>query len=52
MNFVKVKSAYNETKYKTFRNKLKHVLLTAEKKHYAETLEANKSNMKKTWAIL
>ena len=52
MNFVKVKSAYNETKYKTFRNKLKHVLLTAEKKHYAETLEANKSNMKKTWTIL
>ena len=52
MKSVKIRSAYNEMKYKTFRNKLKHVLLTAEKKHYAHTLEANKSNMKKTWTIL
>ena len=52
MKSVKIRSAYNEMKYKTFRNKLKHVLLTAEKKHYADTLEANKSNMKKTWTIL
>ena len=52
MKSVKIRLAYNEMKYKTFRNKLKHVLLTAEKKHYADTLEANKSNMKKTWTIL
>ena len=52
MKSVKIRSAYNEMKYKTFRNKLKHVLLTAEKKHYADTLEANNSNMKKTWTIL
>ena len=49
---LKYKTAYNEIMYKTFRNKLKHVLVKAEKDHYAKLLEANKSNMKKTWGIL
>ena len=38
--------------YKTYRNKLKHVLAKAEKDHYANLLVAHKSNMKKTWGIL
>ena len=37
---------------KTYRNKLKNVLAKAEKDHFAKLLEANKSNMKKTWMIL
>ena len=49
---LKCKTAYNEVMYKTYRNKLKHVLAKAEKDHYANLLEANKSNMKKTWGIL
>ena len=46
------RTAYNETTYKTYRNKLKNVLAKAEKDHFAKLLEANKSNMKKTWMIL
>ena len=42
-----MKSSYNECKYKTYRNHLTRVLKWAEKKHYAELLEANKSNLKK-----
>ena len=38
--------------YTTYRNKLKHILLKAEKDHYASLLESYKSNMKKTWGIL
>ena len=49
---LKCKTAYNEVMYKTYRNKLTHVLAKAEKDHNANLLEANKSNMKKTWGIL
>ena len=49
---VKIIFVNNEINYKTFRNKLKYILHIAEKKHYAETLEANKNNMNKTWTIL
>ena len=37
--------------YTTYRNKLKHILLKAEKDHYASLLESYKSNIK-TWGIL
>ena len=43
---LKYKTAYNEIMYKTYRNKLNHVLVKAEKDHYAKLLEANKRNMK------
>ena len=33
--------------YTTYRNKLKHILLKAEKDHNASLLESYKSNMKK-----
>ena len=51
---IKCKTAYNEIMYTTYRNKLKHILLKAEKDHYASLLESynNISNMKKTWGIL
>ena len=44
---IKCKTAYNEIMYTTYRNKLKHILLKAEKDHYASLLESYKSNMKK-----
>ena len=52
VKYVEIRSVYNEINYKTFRNKFKHILHIAEKKHYAETPEANKNNMKKTSTIL
>ena len=39
-------------KYKSCRNELRHILLKQEKNYYAEWLQANRSNMKKTWSIL
>ena len=49
---VRLKTAYNELTYTTYRNKLKNILFKAEKDYYAKLLETNKSNMKKTWSIL
>ena len=34
------------------RNKLKGILIKAERDYYAKLLEANKSSMKKTWSVL
>ena len=42
----------NETRYKTYRNRLKRILYKAEKDYYSNLISANKSNMKKTWSIL
>ena len=49
---VIIKSSYNESTYKRYRNKLRRVLLSEEKRYYAELLHKNKNNMKKTWLIL
>ena len=38
--------------YTTYRNKLKNVLIKAERDYFTKLLDANKSNMKKTWSIL
>ena len=35
-----------------YRNKLSSLLKNAEKTYYADLLESNKSNLKKTWNIL
>ena len=40
MKYLKIKSSHNECKYKTYRNHLTRVLKCAEKKHYADLLEA------------
>ena len=49
---IKIRTAYNELMYSTYRNKLKNVLIKAEREYYAKLLEANKSSMKKTWSII
>ena len=49
---LKVKTAYNELMYTTYRNKLKKILMKEEKRYYSNLLNANKSNMKKTWSII
>ena len=46
--YRKIKSCYYECQYKSYRNKFKKILKCAEKKHYAELVESNKSNLKKT----
>ena len=43
---IKTKCAHNETKYKTYRNKLKQILYKTEKEYYSDLISANKSNMK------
>ena len=48
MKYLKIKSSYNECKYKTYHNHLTRVPKCAEKKHYAVLLESNKSNLKKS----
>ena len=45
-------SCYNESVYKSYRNKLKTILKKSEKQHYSDLLAANKSNIKKTWQII
>ena len=52
MKYIKIKSAYYECKYKMYRNRLTRLTKVAERKHYADLLESNKSNLKKTWNIL
>ena len=53
-NKLYMKSAHNESCYKSYRNKLNHLLKKiAEKTHVAKKkLESNNSNLKKTWSIL
>ena len=47
MKYLKVKSSYNKCKYKTYRNHVTRMMKCTETKHYADLLEANKSNRKK-----
>ena len=44
---IKIKTAQNETRYKTYRNHLKRILYKAEKDYYSDLISPNKSNMKK-----
>ena len=44
-------SACNDSKYKTYRNKLNHILKKAAKQHYTDLLADNKKNIK-TWQIM
>ena len=38
--------------YKRYRNKLNHLLRTAERKYYKDLILEHKSNLKKSWQIL
>ena len=40
------------TQYKIYRNKLHHVLRSAERKYYHDLLVEHKSNLKKSWKIM
>ena len=42
----------HELAYKSYRNKLNSLLLTAEKNHYENLMDQHKNNLKKTWSIL
>ena len=52
LKYHRTKPASNEVAYKCCRKKLNHVLKIAERKHYADIIEKNKSNPRKTWAIM
>ena len=39
-------------KYKMYKNKIKQLLLKAEKKYYSDILNINKGNMRKIWSIM
>ena len=52
MKYIRIKSAYYECTYKMYRNRLTRLIKIAERKYYADLLESNKSNLKKTWNIL
>ena len=38
--------------YKAYRNKLNHLLRSAERKHYQDLLNEHRSNVKKSWQII
>ena len=49
---LKYKSSYNQQMYSTYRNKVSKLKQEEERKHIAALLEANKTNLRKTWAVL
>ena len=49
---LRFRTAYNEIMYTTYRDKLKKILIKAEKNYYTELLTKYKGNLKKTWSIL
>ena len=51
-NYLKLKTVHNENIYKSYRNKLNHILKCAEKKYHSDLLDSNKHNIKKTWQIM
>ena len=50
--YQKINAVAHEIAYKTYRNKLNHILKCAERKHYSDLLNDNKNNVKRTWQIL
>lgn len=50
--FLSNRTPHNESKYKTYKNKLQSILRIEKKKYYSSQLELNKGNAKETWKIL
>ena len=50
--YSKVKSVANEMNYKSYRNKLNHIVKVAEKQHYSGLLNNCQDNIKKSWQII
>ena len=46
------RTAENESKYKSYRNKLTNIIRLSEKQHYSKLLEQHRKNIKETWKIL
>jgi hypothetical protein len=47
--FLKTKSQYYHLKFKTYRNKINHLLKISKRKYYNDYFCKNNNNMKKTW---
>ena len=50
--FLKSKNSIDETKYKTYKNKLTTILRNCEKSYYERLFESTKGDVKKTWGII
>jgi ElaB/YqjD/DUF883 family membrane-anchored ribosome-binding protein len=50
--FLRTRSTDTETKYKTFRNKLNHLLKVTKKRFYTNKLDYVKGSIKETWKTL
>ena len=50
--YRKIKSAYWENLYKTYRNKLHHLQKSTERKYYSDLMSKYKGNMKKSWGLI
>ena len=51
MKSLKIKTTANEIEYKSYRNKLNHILRFAERKYFQDVLEKKNTILKKTWQI-
>ena len=49
---LKSKTSYDQQMYNIHRNKVSKLKQEEERKHIASLLEANKANLRKTWAVL
>ena len=52
IKFLKERNSTIELKFKSYRNKLNHLLKIAKKRHFAMKLEPAKCDLKHTWRIL
>ena len=50
--YKKKNTAFNEIRYKLYKNRLKHTIIAAKKMYYQRLLSENKSNLKQSWKIL
>ena len=50
--YLKKNSIENKNIYKKFKNKLSHILKTAERKFYQDELIKNQNNLRKSWDVL
>ena len=50
--FIRSPSLSNERKYKTYKNKLNHLIRTAKRKYYDTNFESAKNDFRTTWKLL
>jgi hypothetical protein len=49
---IKIHTQDNISAYKKYRNHLNHLLRKTERQHYQQLLDLNKSNLRKSWAVI